>query len=278
MITDAICAAAQAYLDDHKLIGANYHRKLKAIVGGERKFIDAEWWRSLHGLDSRQVIEAAKAKDRKRLKALEEMAVIGEATSNASDTEKETALKQIANLKANPSKAAKPRSAPGLEEHDRQQAAYREACDRVNKEAFARMGEMIAAKRATAAKKATDAFNRRHTKPAREASNASNKPSLPRTESPGGPSSESNRAKKAAPQPSNISNEAELRAIIADQQREIESLKADLAAARAYNASNAASSSNASNRSGPVRASRESFNAYQREYMRRWRAARKAKP
>jgi hypothetical protein len=136
-ITDAIRAAARDLLarDGERL---SYHQKrsLEAVAdpASGRKVIDVDWWRLLHGVHPQQAESKAKAKDRQRIEALKRL---GDETRNPNPAEAAAARRKAAELEAKPTAPPQQRSAPGLEEHDRQQAARKEAIKEALKRANA---------------------------------------------------------------------------------------------------------------------------------------------
>jgi hypothetical protein len=142
LINEAIRAAARELLDREDL-NSDDRRKLRAIAAGERKRIAPDWWRAVTG----HTKEDAKAKDLARLDAIKAMA---DPARNDNEHERKVAETMLA--KHAPKK---PRSAPGLEEYDREQAhlqeertRFQEAHKRVCEEAHARMAQSWQATRA----------------------------------------------------------------------------------------------------------------------------------
>jgi hypothetical protein len=122
-ITDAIRTAASAFLASGKLTTADDRRKLRAIAdpASGRQFIDINWWRFIHGVTKRQAETAARTKHRALLEKLEHLA---DPERNPNEHERKVAAAKLAKLRAQSPEAAKPASAPGLEEFDRQQVPY----------------------------------------------------------------------------------------------------------------------------------------------------------
>jgi hypothetical protein len=152
--------AARVLLDSGQPLTAANRKSLKAIAdpASGRVFIDADWWRWLHGTDQRQVAFAARAKAATRREALEAMA---DPRRNDKAHERAVAARKLAELKAKTAAAGfRPVSTPGLEELDRAKAERDERLRRWHEESarrWAETGERIKAEQAAAAARAEQA-------------------------------------------------------------------------------------------------------------------------
>jgi hypothetical protein len=116
--------------------------KLRQIVAGKVKSVDVHWWREENGVAPRQVAAKAEKGFEKKLTALKAMA---DPARNPNAHERQVAQAAFAKLQAaGAPKAPHTRSAPGLEDYDREQARLQAELDRIN----ARMFEAFKAGRA----------------------------------------------------------------------------------------------------------------------------------
>jgi hypothetical protein len=161
-VTDEIRAAAEALhaeLDKHnhpievRWRIAGIQLKLRKIIAGQQKHIDTDWWRKIHNLESIDVDERKQAKHRATLAKVKAMT---DPATNPNPHQRKVAEEMLAKLKAK-APAAQTSTAPGLEEHDRQQeerakrgrakqtekARMMEALHRVNEAAWAQAREAI---------------------------------------------------------------------------------------------------------------------------------------
>jgi hypothetical protein len=129
-LNDKIVQAARVLLAEPK------HRrdeKLKQIVNGRVKSIDANWWRKMHGVVPWQVVARAQAKFQAKLDALAAMA---DPARNLSAHRRRAAEDAFAKLKAVPSPELACPPAPGLEAYERELARSHARQDRILREAF----------------------------------------------------------------------------------------------------------------------------------------------
>jgi hypothetical protein len=105
-------------------------QRLEAIAGWARKAppatVDVQWWRQVHGLTREQIVQTLTEKDRVKD---EQIAALADPARNPNPHQREVAAKKLAERAAKRARASgKPLPhAPGLEEYDRQEAAYKAA-------------------------------------------------------------------------------------------------------------------------------------------------------
>jgi hypothetical protein len=137
-ITAEIIAAVERLLDadaalpPHKRMHAATRVKLSAIASGERKLLDVDWWRNIHGVAPGQMSAAERAK----LDALEAKA---DPKRNPYPHEREVAARAAERMRSR-----KPKSAPGLEERDRAEAEQAEAARQWHERRSAELNEIWA--------------------------------------------------------------------------------------------------------------------------------------
>jgi hypothetical protein len=97
-----------------------YRERLRQIINGKVKSVDADWWRTENGVAPWQVA----AKLEKKFKAkLDKITAMADPARNPSAHQRQVAEAALAKLQAaGAPKAARMQSAPGLEEYDRKQA------------------------------------------------------------------------------------------------------------------------------------------------------------
>jgi hypothetical protein len=118
-VNDAIVQAARELLKKP----SGYRDRLRQIISGKVKSIDADWWRSQHGVAHRQ----RDAYTEKAFKAkLDKIAAMADPARNPSAHQRQVAEAALAKLQtAGPPKTMRMPSAPGLEDYDREQERRR---------------------------------------------------------------------------------------------------------------------------------------------------------
>jgi hypothetical protein len=119
-INDEIKQAAQKLL---KKRGVGGYAKLREIVDGKRKYVDVRWWREVNGVAPEQVMAEQEKKFKAKLDAIKAMA---DPARNPNEHQPRAAEAALAKAQAaGPPKTPHLRSAPGLEEYDRQRQSAR---------------------------------------------------------------------------------------------------------------------------------------------------------
>jgi hypothetical protein len=137
-VNDKIVQAAQELLKGPSA----YRDTLRRIVNGKVKSVDVDWWREENGVAPGHVSYKSKVAFEKKLATLKAMADPARSPNEHVRREAEAAFARV--QAAGPPKPSHTRSAPGLEEYDRQEA-QRRAEGRARME---RMDEAIKAARA----------------------------------------------------------------------------------------------------------------------------------
>jgi hypothetical protein len=265
-ITDAIRKAAQDLIArdaalPYGRLPYDYKRALKAIAdpASGRKVVDVDWWRHVHGDKYTHAPDLSDtAENQANIQKLKAMA---DPKRNPFTHERKTTEDILAKFKPK-----RPPPAPALEEYDRIVEARREASRRALEAAMA----------AIMLSETPPVYRPPKPRRSEKLSNAASHESSynPKPEAP--PKPENNTASnRPAPKASNReSNKSKA----APEASKPEASKPEEPPMRASNtASNKPGpepkASGSSNRRGHVRASRESYNAYQRDLMRKRRAA-----
>jgi hypothetical protein len=126
-ITDGIRKAAQGLLDEDATrprarLRFEDRKRLKAIADGERNVVDVGWWRATHGpkyVHTRDLKDAAENRAK-----VEKIKAMADPARNPNEPQRKVAEDMLAKFKPK-----RPPSAPGLDEHDRREAAIKEALD-----------------------------------------------------------------------------------------------------------------------------------------------------
>jgi hypothetical protein len=156
-VSDRIVARARELLEKPAHKGWQDKGRLRQIINGKHKSIDVDWWRKENGVTERQLTAKTEESFAKRLAALKAMT---DPARNPNRHERLAAEAAFAKLKAAGPPTAQMRSAPGLEEYDREtaraRAAHKAHLDAAFKFAKARWDAEKAASVNTAAKPKPD--------------------------------------------------------------------------------------------------------------------------
>jgi hypothetical protein len=115
-VNDEILQAARELLS--KRPGAD-QTKLRQIIDGKVKSVDVDWWREQNGVERRRQVERLQEKYNAKLDSIKAMA---DPARNPNGPQRRIAEAALAKLKAEGPPKLRMRSAPGLEEYDREAA------------------------------------------------------------------------------------------------------------------------------------------------------------
>jgi hypothetical protein len=127
-----------------------YRERLRQIISGKVKSVDADWWRTANGVAPWQV---AKNLEKEFRKKLDKVTAMADPARNPSAHERRSAEAALAKLQAAGPAKTRPPSAPGLEQYDRELAQRMAEQERIMDAAF------------KAAKAKWDAKRKRNTAP-----------------------------------------------------------------------------------------------------------------
>jgi hypothetical protein len=123
-VNDKILARAHELLVLKRPIPGNRYfpdrAKLRQIISGKVKSVDVDWWREENGVTPSQVNAKAERDFKAKLAKIETMA---DPARNPNEPQRKMAEEMLAQVRAaGPPKGSRKRSAPGLEEYDREWA------------------------------------------------------------------------------------------------------------------------------------------------------------
>lgn len=140
-VNDKIVARARELLQHEGPRSDNWwpdRGRLRRIVNGTAKTVEVSWWREENGVTPRQVTAKSKKDWEKKLAGIRAMT---DAAANPNEHSRRVAETKLAELEAAGPPMPSMRSAPGLEEYDREEARMREAIARSNAAAWRAIDE-----------------------------------------------------------------------------------------------------------------------------------------